>query len=126
MKFINLLRACVVLACIFSAVMCLNLRLKNELSSNNKQSFSEYLLSELKFNPGSKIDTLVLQERIASNQLYETWSVLRAEETNFRPYYAHIFKYQLANTFPMKPENLTIFCQNIDKLNSGFVIITNH
>ena len=48
-------------------------------------------------------------------------SVLRAEGTDFKPYYAHIFKYQLANKFPLKPENLTTFCENIDKLNTNFV-----
>ena len=62
---------------LISFTFTINLKENSHIrSSNYLQSFSEYLLSELKFEPNSNIDDLVLKERIHSTQIYETWYLL--------------------------------------------------
>jgi hypothetical protein len=56
---------------------------------------------------------LVLVSRIHSTLLYETWEVLKQEDFGRKPLLAHIFKYTLSSQFPLKSDDLNMFCQNI-------------
>jgi hypothetical protein len=56
--------------------------------------------------------------RIYSNLLYETWEVLKQEEFSRKPFIAHIFKFNLGSQFPLKPDDLTYFCQKIITYNN--------
>jgi hypothetical protein len=70
------------------------------------------------------IADMVLQKKIHSTILYETWEVLKQEEFVRKPLIAHIFKYNLGAQFPMKPEDLSFFCQKILEYNKN--IKANH
>ena len=76
MKFITTtLKFCFILILTATYSVSFNLKASTYLNTLSQESYSEYLLSELKFLEGSPIDTLVLKERITSNQIYETWLV---------------------------------------------------
>lgn len=62
---------------------------------------------------------MVLQKKIHSTILYETWEVLKQEEYVRKPLIAHIFKYNLGAQFPMKPNDLSLFCQKILEYNKN-------
>lgn len=76
-------------------------------------------MSQLKFTPGSKIADLTLLSKVHSTVLYDTWSVLKQEEFGMKPYIAHIYKYTLGSTFPMKQDDLDYFCEKIATYNQN-------
>jgi len=91
--------------------------LNQEKSLKETQSFMDNLIGELVLQKGIRIDKMILQERLQSNQIYETWKVKRDDDYGSKIFYAHIFKYQLNNNFPIKAANLTLFCNKINQLN---------
>jgi hypothetical protein len=78
-------------------------------------------LPQLKFAAGSKIADLTLLSKVHSTLLYETWNVLKQEKFVMKPYLAHIYKYTLGSTFPMKSDDLDHFCQKIESYNKNML-----
>jgi hypothetical protein len=76
-------------------------------------------LGTIKFSPGNFIADMVLKKKIHSTLLYETWEVLKQEEYVRKPLLAHIFKYNLGSQFPLKPDDLNLFCEKILSYNQS-------